>query len=99
MEARRTRRALAAQVRDQVEAFVERLEAETGPVVLYVGDDFAAKFGLPRGLARDEWVRRLFARPNRAWTVWQFHYRADVDGIAGDVDLDVFRASALTERA
>jgi len=48
MEGRRTRRALAAQVRDQVEAFVERLEAETGPVVLYVGDDFAAKFGLPK---------------------------------------------------
>ena len=63
-----------------------------GSVVLYVGDDFEGRY--PRaGPARPTAVAPTLPRPARrpAWTIWQAQGYASVDGISGDVDLDVMR--------
>ena len=45
-----------------------------------------------RRLDRDLWHRRLYLRPDvDGWTVWQFTGRGSVDGIGGDVDVNVMR--------
>lgn len=73
---------------DTVEAAVDRR------IVLYVGADFEAKFGISEVLTRYLWDRSLFRRPSvEGWLIWQAHYRAAVDGIDGGVDLDLMRAT------
>lgn len=83
------------EVLKQITRFIEEVERfSPRPVVLYIGADFEAKFGLPNGLQRDLWQRSLFRRPSSDnWQLWQFHYRGRVNGIDGDVDLDVMRSS------
>lgn len=84
----------ASEVVKQVDRFIAEVERHSPqPMVLYIGSDFQAKFGLPRGLRRDLWQRSLVRRPSTDdWVIWQFHYRARVNGIRGDVDLDVMRS-------
>jgi lysozyme len=82
-----------AWVDEQVDAFIERVEAGIGlPVVLYLGPAFDARYGVTERLDRPVWHRRLLLRPERDdWWIWQFHFRASVDGIDGGVDLNVMR--------
>ena len=83
----------AVEVRSEVQRFVAEVERRTGRrIVLYVGDDFDARFGLKEELTRYLWERRLFRRPDvDGWLIWQAHWRARVNGIDGGVDLDVMR--------
>ena len=42
--------------------------------------------------ATPNWHRRLYLRPDvDGWTVWQFTGRGSVDGVGGDVDVNVMR--------
>lgn len=80
-------------VEREVRAFLRDVEAGTGQeVVLYVGADFEERYGLRDELARPLWHRRILRRPGfDGWWMWQFTYRAEVDGIDGGVDLNVMR--------
>jgi lysozyme len=82
-----------ASVARELEAFIERVEAATGqPVVLYIIDDFEDHYRLRDDLDRDLWLRRIWRKPDLdGWWMWQFHYRASIDGIQGGADLNVMR--------
>lgn len=77
----------------QIDTFVEIVESATGQqVLLYLGPAFDARYGVTDRLDRPLWHRRLLFRPDRDdWWIWQFHFRASVDGIDGGVDLNVMR--------
>jgi lysozyme len=65
-------------------------EASHRPTVLYLGDDWRERYGLPTG-DRPLWLRRVLRRPSGGWYAWQVQGRARVDGVEGPVDLDVVR--------
>jgi lysozyme len=77
----------------EVTAFIQTVEREVGkPVVLYALSSFTATYPVPEQFVRDRWVRRLFKRPERpGWSIWQVSSRAQVQGIGGPVDLNVWR--------
>jgi lysozyme len=86
----------AAEVRREVRAFVERVEAETGrPMLLYVLDDWEDRYpsrDLGDDVDRPLWHRRIGPfRPGGEWLLWQYTGIARVDGIDGGVDLNVMR--------
>lgn len=88
-----SRRPGAAAVDAELDAFLRLMEeAWRADVVLYVGDDFDARYGVRRRLDRLLWHRRFLLRPDvDRWLIWQVHGYADVDGVAGGVDLNVGR--------
>jgi len=60
--------------------------------VLYVGDDFEARYGIRASIERPLWIRRFLLRPRvSGWAIWQVSSFARVDGVTGRVDLDVSR--------
>jgi lysozyme len=85
-----------ASVRHELDTFLDRVESATGQrAVLYVGDDFEGRYPVRDELDRPLWHRRLMVRPDvDGWWIWQVQGRASVDGIQGDVDLNVMRAQA-----
>ena len=78
----------------ELAAFVAPVEAAFGrPVMLYVMGETLETY---RGAIppRPTWVRWLAMQPwDAGWTLWQYHDRGHVAGIAGDVDLNVFSGS------
>ncbi|MFN2590684.1 MAG: GH25 family lysozyme [Actinomycetota bacterium] len=92
-----SRRPDGATVRRELLAFIEAVEQATGQrVVLYVGDDFEDRYRLRRSLARPLWYPRFLRRPPaEEWVIWQVMGLAHVDGVEGDVDLDVIRLDLL----
>lgn len=88
-----TKRPSRASVRRALRTFVQKVEVRTGQRVnLYVGDDFEARCGVRSELQRPLWRLRFLRRPaSNNWTIWQVMGFAHVDGIHGDVDLDVGR--------
>ena len=78
----------------EVAAFIDRVESATGDaVLLYIGDDFEARYPMPSRFDRALWHRRWYRRPAvEDWGVWQFTGMAHVEGISGDVDLNVMRS-------
>jgi lysozyme len=69
---------------------VERVTARTA--ILYVGDDFEERYPVRASFGRPLWHRRFLQRPNvEEWVIWQVSGFAQVDGVRGRVDLDVFR--------
>ncbi|MDP8956334.1 MAG: lysozyme M1 (1,4-beta-N-acetylmuramidase) [Actinomycetota bacterium] len=83
-----------AVIQAELNRFLQILESEWGrPALLYVGDDFRARYGFVNSLDRPIWHRRFLLRPDiDGWVVWQVTGWAHVDGIDGDVDLDVTAA-------
>lgn len=77
----------------EVQTFIERVESATGDrVLLYIGDDFESVYPVRDRLDRLLWHRRWYRRPNvDDWLIWQVTGMAHVDGIGGDVDLNVGR--------
>ena len=88
----------AAVVHTELDAFLRLVEdAWRTKVVLYVGDDFEARYGARRRLARPLWDRRFVLRPvGDDWHIWQVHGYAHVDGVVGGVDLDLRRPIPLS---
>ena len=80
-------------VLDEVRSFVSRVETATSKQMLvYVGDDFEARYKLRSLLEHPLWLRRFLRMPSDdSWAVWQVHGFAHVNGIEGNVDLDVMR--------
>lgn len=80
-------------LRSELMAFLEPVEAHFGtPAVIYLPDDAAERYGgvMPD---RPHWVRSLTRFPEREdWIYWQYSDVGRVDGIEGDVDLNVFRS-------
>ena len=78
--------------RTELAAFIEPVEAAFGrPVVIYLLGDTAVLYGsaVPD---RQRWVRSLALRPgNEGWIYWQYHDRGRINGIVGDVDLNVLQ--------
>ena len=77
-------------VAQRLDALVDRVEQECGrPVMFYVVDSFESRYPLPPRLERPRWERRIGLRPDGPWAWWQVNSRARVDGVDGDVDLNV----------
>jgi lysozyme len=78
----------------QIGAFLSLVEASTGQqVLLYVGDDIEDMYGLRGSLGGPVWVPRFLVRPSQdEWHIWQVSAFAHVQGVSGDVDLDVMQA-------
>jgi lysozyme len=84
-------------VRAQLDAFLEPVERAFGQqAVFYLTygffDDYAAS--LPQ---RPLWTRWIAWHPaDENWLLWQYHDRGRVDGISGDVDLNVLHGGSDT---
>jgi lysozyme len=94
------RRPPAAEVRAEIAAFVQTVEAATGQsVILYVPEPFYTKYLKEPGPNRRLWARSIWRSPSYAgkWTLWQYHQRGKVDGVSGDVDLNVIAPGVALE--
>jgi lysozyme len=89
-------------LRAELTAFLGPVEAHFGkPAIIYLPDDAAKEYGsvMPDRL---RWVRSLAHHPGHEnWVYWQYHNMGRVDGIEGDVDLNVLQGppSRLAELA
>lgn len=66
--------------------------------MLYVTAEFDAAYLAGKFASEQFWVRSIFLPPQirqDGWTFWQYHHAARRPGIAGPVDLDAFRRTAL----
>jgi lysozyme len=70
------------------------VQARTGHLaVIYLGDDWTRRYPLPSALGNPLWQLRVLRPPSgNRWVIWQVDGHAHVDGINGNVDLDVMRA-------
>jgi lysozyme len=84
-----------AEVKEQLGRFLRLVEeAWERQMVLYVGDDFEDAYPVRNEAGRPLWLHRFLLRPDvDGWVIWQLHGYAHVDGIDGDVDIDVMRAA------
>lgn len=83
-----------ASVTRELDAFLTRVEADTGlRAVLYVGDDFEESYPVKERAECPLWVLRYLLRPGGDWLIWQVGGYASVEGIRGRVDLDVMKPS------
>jgi lysozyme len=91
------RRPSEAAVNRELATFLEMVEADTGlATILYIGDEFERRYPVRDELGRPLWLFRFLRRPNVAgWVMWQVDGFAHVEGVDGDVDLDVADVSRL----
>lgn len=84
-------------LRRELQVFVTAVEAGwTRQVLLYVGDDFEAKYRLRDHIDRSLWGQGFLRRPSgNDWALWQASGFSRVAGISGRVDLDVARPRGL----
>ena len=80
------------QLRAELAAFLTPVEAAFGkPAIVYLTDE-AEQVYAGRIAARPLWLRSLLQEPDRDdWVYWQYHNKGRVDGINGDVDLNVLQ--------
>lgn len=80
------------QLNAELQAFLGPVEAAFGkPAIVYLTDEAEAAYA-GQIAARSLWLRSLLVEPDRHdWVYWQYHNRGRVDGIAGDVDLNVLQ--------
>lgn len=78
-------------------AFLQPVEAAFGrPAIFYVMNDAATQYAdaLPD---RQRWVRSIAWPPSGAdWVYWQYHDEGRINGIDGDVDLNVLQGGPDT---
>jgi len=85
------RRPAGSVLRREFGTFVRTVESALGRhVVLYLGDGVDARYQVTAQFDRPIWTRNLLRRPGTGgWRVWQASDRGRVDGVDGDVDIDV----------
>jgi lysozyme len=89
-----SRRPSPTELREELAGFIDLVEARTGRrVVVYVSDDAEKLYGVRSWIDRPVWELRFLRRPAGAWFMWQVMGFADVQGIEGNVDLDVIRTT------
>jgi len=78
----------------ELKVFIDRVEVATGrTVAVYVLDDFDARYGVSGSIDQPVWIRHFILRPGTDdWLIWQVNGHSSVDGISGDVDLDVMKS-------
>jgi lysozyme len=81
----------------ELQAFLGPVEAAFGkPAIVYVTDEAAGAYA-GQIVGRPRWLRSLALRPRQDdWIYWQYHNRGRVDGISGDVDLNVLQGGHET---
>ncbi|MEI9428839.1 glycoside hydrolase family 25 protein [Mesorhizobium sp. Cs1299R1N3] len=82
----------AEQLNTELRDFLGPVEAAFGkPAIIYLTDEAEAAYA-GQIAARPLWLRSLLMEPDRRdWIYWQYHNRGRVDGIEGDVDLNVLQ--------
>ncbi|RVC76303.1 lysozyme [Mesorhizobium sp. M4A.F.Ca.ET.022.05.2.1] len=85
----------AEQLNTELQAFLGPVEAAFGkPAIVYLTDEAAQAYSAHIAV-RLRWLRSLAMRPGEDdWIYWQYHNRGRVDGIVGDVDLNVLQGGA-----
>ncbi|TJW03761.1 MAG: lysozyme [Mesorhizobium sp.] len=85
------------QLNAELQAFLGPVEAAFGKTaIVYVTDEAADAYG-KQIVGRPHWLRSLALRPSQDdWIYWQYHNRGRVDGISGDVDLNVLKGGQGT---
>ncbi len=86
-------------LRKSLKTFVAAVEKAYGKTpAIYVNNDFYTRYFQGENDAYPVWITDAKTAPalpdNRAWTFWQFSYKGQVAGIAGDVDMDVYNGPA-----
>ena len=93
------------ELRAELAAFLDPVEVHFGkPAVIYLIGEAADRYGsvMPNRL---RWLRSLASHPGHEdWVYWQYHNMGRIDGIEGDVDLNVLQGEAsslagLTQQA
>lgn len=91
--ARPSTRKFAAELR----AFLDPVEAAFGqPAIVYVIGEAEEVYAsaIP---GRRRWVRSLATHPgHEKWIYWQFHNKGRIEGIEGNVDLNVLQGGLIT---
>lgn len=88
-------RPTARDLRAELETFMGLVERALGKeAIFYIGDDFEDAYPGVRSIDRPRWRLGFVLRPDEAWTIWQVGSYARVDGITGQVGLDVLRGSS-----
>lgn len=86
----------SATVKAELQAFLATVEkAWQARAVIYVGDDWESRYPVLERLARPRWLQSFFGPPDLRWSVWQVHGFAHVNGVNGNVDLNVGRLKDL----
>lgn len=75
---------------EKVTAFLDLVEPVYGrQAVIYIIGEAEELYGIALPV-RQRWVRSLLQHPGHEdWRYWQYHSMGRVDGIEGDVDLNV----------
>jgi lysozyme len=81
----------------ELEVFLDEVEAHFGKrPIIYTTEEFHDAY--LAGLFLDErfWIRSLIVEPGfrrNQWSFWQYHNKGVRDGVAGPIDLNVFRGT------
>jgi len=94
------RRPSVDELRAELAEFLAPVEAAFGkPAIIYLIGEAEEMYGAAMP-DRKRWVRAIVRHPGHEnWTYWQYHNRGSVDGIEGDVDLNVLQGGDETLRA
>ncbi len=85
------------QLNAELSAFLAPVEAAFGKTaIVYLTDEAAAAYA-GHIAVRPRWLRSLALHPAQDdWIYWQYHNMGRVDGISGDVDLNVLQGGQET---
>jgi len=85
------------QLNAELAAFLGPVETAFGKQAIFYLTDEAADAYSASIITRQRWLRSLAIRPGENdWIYWQYHNMGRVDGIKGDVDLNVLKGSRET---
>lgn len=91
----------AKRAQAEIDTFLREVESAWGRrVMVYSSSEWRRHYGLPHANGRPAWLYSDKARPDDPeWAVWQLHFKGEVSGIKGDVDIDVARAEKVKARS
>jgi lysozyme len=90
-----------ADVRAEIKVWLDAVEAHYGKrAILYMTEEFHDAYYSGSGLIRRLWLRSIARKPGFGppWNIWQYHNRGRVQGIAGNVDLNVMAGANVSLR-